>query len=162
MTALKPRTSDGAASEWEFSDMTVEDLPAVLVIERASFPNPWTGPLFLQELHVAFSRIILARRPGGAVAGYLCRWLVADEVHVLNVAVDPSLRGRGLGAALLREALREARDEAAIAVTLEVRRSNAPARRLYESFGFEEVGVRSNYYGRGEDALILRVALGDD
>jgi ribosomal-protein-alanine N-acetyltransferase len=87
---------------------------------------------------------------------------VADEVHVLNVAVDPGYRGQGLGGALLREVLREAREGCAIAVTLEVRRSNAAARRLYESFCFEEVGVRPNYYGRGEDALILRLALDDD
>jgi ribosomal-protein-alanine N-acetyltransferase len=142
--------------------MAVEDLPEVVAIERASFTNPWTGPLFLQELQVAFSRIMLARRPGGPVAGYVCRWCVADEVHVLNVAVDPGYRGQGLGGALLREVLREAREGCAIAVTLEVRRSNAAARRLYESFCFEEVGVRPNYYGRGEDALILRLALDDD
>ncbi len=161
MTALSPRP-DGIASNWVFSDMAVEDLPEVVAIERASFPNPWTGPLFLQELQVAFSRIILARRPGGPVAGYVCRWCVADEVHVLNVAVDPGYRGQGHGGALLREVLREAREGCAIAVTLEVRRSNAAARRLYESFCFEEVGVRPNYYGRGEDALILRLALDDD
>ncbi len=151
----------GAASDWVFSDMTAEDLPDVVAIERACFPNPWTGPLFLQELDVSFSRIVLARRARGAIAGYLCRWLVADEVHVLNVAVAPAFRGQGLGAALMREALREARVERASAVTLEVRRSNGSGRRLYEGFGFEEVGARPNYYGRGEDALIMRLALGD-
>jgi ribosomal-protein-alanine N-acetyltransferase len=142
--------------------MVVEDLPEVVAIERASFSNPWTGPLFLQELQVAFSRIILARCLGGPVAGYVCRWLVADEVHVLNVAVDPGHRARGLGGSLMREVLREARERDATAVTLEVRRSNEAGRRLYESLGFEEVGVRLNYYGRGEDALILRLALCDD
>ncbi len=151
----------GAASDWVFSDMTVEDLPDVVAIERACFPNPWTGPLFLQELDVSFSRIVLARRADGPIAGYLCRWLVADEVHVLNVAVAPAFRGQGLGAALMREALREARVERASAMTLEVRRGNASGRRLYEGFGFEEVGARPNYYGRGEDALIMRLALSD-
>jgi len=161
MTALSLRP-DASACNWVFSDMTVEDLPEVVAIERASFANPWTGPLFLQELQVAFSRIILARRPGGPVAGYACRWLVADEVHVLNVAVDPGHRAQGLGGSLMREVLREARERDATAVTLEVRRSNVAGRRLYQSFGFEEVGVRPNYYGRGEDALILRLALRDD
>lgn len=152
----------GAADDWVFSEMTVEDLPDVVTIERACFSNPWTGPLFLQELDVSFSRIVLARRAaGGPIAGYLCRWLVADEVHVLNVAVAPTFRGQGLGAALMREALREARVECASAVTLEVRRSNTSGRRLYEAFGFEEVGARPNYYGRGEDALIMRLALDD-
>jgi ribosomal-protein-alanine N-acetyltransferase len=151
----------GVASEWVFSDMTAEDLPEIVTIERACFSNPWTGPLFLQELDVSFSRIVLARRGGGPIAGYLVRWFVADEVHVLNVAVAPAFRGQGLGAALMREALREARDARARAVTLEVRRSNAKGRRLYEAFGFEQVGARPNYYGRGEDALILRLGLVD-
>ncbi len=141
--------------------MVVEDLAEVVAIERASFPNPWTGPLFLQELQVAFSRIILARHPAGAVAGYVCRWIVGEEVHVLNVAVDPRWRGQGLGSALMHVVLREAHAHAAEAVTLEVRRSNLAGRRLYESLCFEEVGSRSNYYGRGEDALILRLALRD-
>jgi ribosomal-protein-alanine N-acetyltransferase len=145
-----------------FRDMVVADLPEVIAIERASFPKPWTGSLFLQELHVGFSRTIVARRHGEAeVAGYLCRWLVADEVHVLNVAVDPKWRGHGLGTSLMREVMREADDCGAVAVTLEVRRSNVAGRRLYESFGFEQVGARPNYYGRGEDALILRLALAD-
>lgn len=141
--------------------MVPSDLPEVVAIERASFPNPWTGPLFLQELQVGFSRTVVARDADGAIAGYLCRWLVADEIHVLNVAVAPSVRGQGLGAALMRHVLDEAAVCRVTAVTLEVRRSNAAGRRLYDSFGFEEVGSRPNYYGRGEDALILRLALDD-
>jgi ribosomal-protein-alanine N-acetyltransferase len=153
---------DRALGAWVFSDMTADDLPDVVAIERASFTNPWSGSLFLQELHVGFSRIILARRAGDSLAGYLCRWLVADEMHILNVAVDPRYRGQGVGTLLMRRALGEARERHAVAVTLEVRRSNAAGRRLYDAFGFEEVGARPNYYGRGEDALILRLALGDD
>lgn len=163
MTALGTRTSNGvAADSWVFVDMVTADLPEVVAIERASFPNPWTGPLFLQELQVGFSRTIVARGSDGAVAGYVCRWLVADEIHVLNVAVHPDARGRGLGAALMRQVLDEATRCAVVAVTLEVRRSNVAGRRLYEAFGFEEVGARPDYYGRGEDALILRLALDDD
>ena len=157
-----PRTSHGAAGDWVFSEMMVEDLPEVLDIERASFSNPWTGALFLQELDVAFSRIFVVRHRGKAVAGYLCRWFVVDEVHILNVAVSPRFRSRGIGKRLMEEALREAREGRAVAVTLEVRRSNGAARRLYESLGFEEVGARPNYYGRGEDAIILRLALRDE
>jgi [ribosomal protein S18]-alanine N-acetyltransferase len=161
MPLLRSRPLDDVAREWVFDDMVVSDLAEVVAIERESFPNPWTGPLFLQELQVAFSRIILARHPAGAVAGYVCRWIVGDEVHVLNVAVDPRWRGQGLGSALMRTVLWEGRSHAADAVTLEVRRSNVAGRRLYESFGFEEVGSRPDYYGRGEDALILRLALRD-
>jgi ribosomal-protein-alanine N-acetyltransferase len=162
MTALGTRTTTRvAARTWVLVDMVPSDLPEVVAIERASFPNPWTGPLFLQELQVGFSRTVVARDAHGAIAGYLCRWLVADEIHVLNVAVAPSVRGQGLGAALIRHVLDEAAACRVTAVTLEVRRSNAAGRRLYDSFGFEEVGSRPNYYGRGEDALILRLALDD-
>jgi ribosomal-protein-alanine N-acetyltransferase len=140
--------------------MRAQDLHEVLEIERASFGNPWTSALFLQELRIPFSRILVIRSgetPDASIAGYLCRWLVADEVHILNVAVHPDYRRHGVGLLLMQEALREARVRAAESVTLEVRRSNVGARRLYESLGFEEVGVRRNYYGGGEDALIMRL-----
>jgi ribosomal-protein-alanine N-acetyltransferase len=146
---------------WAFAEMRPQDLRQVLAIERGSFDNPWSSALFLQELRIPFSRIVVVRPAGGAdepIVGYLCRWFVADEIHVLNVAVHPAHRGRGIGT-LVAEALREARRGRADAMTLEVRRSNEAARRLYASFGFEEVGVRRNYYGRGEDALIMRLAL---
>lgn len=162
MPLVRSRTPATTPPAWEFRDMAVDDLSEVVAIERASFSNPWTGPLFLQELQVRFSRILLARDRDGSVAGYVCRWIVADEVHVLNVAVHPRHRGHGLGAALMQQVLDEARRRAIQAVTLEVRRSNDAGRRLYESFGFEQVGERPNYYGRGEDALILRLALADE
>ncbi len=141
--------------------MAAEDLPEVVAIERASFANPWTGPLFLQELDARFSRILLGCDAAGRVIGYVCRWVVADEMHVLNVAVDARARGRGLGAALMAEVIEEARRHGAAAVTLEVRRSNDAGRRLYARFGFQRVGERPDYYGRGEDALILRLPLRD-
>jgi ribosomal-protein-alanine N-acetyltransferase len=154
--------AEDGTCDWTFADMVADDLPEVVAIERASFPNPWTGPLFLQELQVGFSRTILARDASGAIAGYVCRWLVADEIHVLNVAVDPCRRGHGLGTALMRQVLDEARRGRMSAVTLEVRRSNQAGRRLYETLGFVEIAVRRDYYGRGEDALVLRLdRLGD-
>lgn len=147
---------------WALSEMRPQDLRRILEIERRSFDNPWSSALFLQELRIPFSRIVVARPadvPDEPIVGYLCRWFVADEIHVLNIAVHPDYRGRGIGAVLLREALGEAERGRAEAVTLEVRRSNEAARRLYATFHFEEVGVRRNYYGRGEDALIMRFVL---
>jgi len=162
MAAPNVRVSRARAGAWTFAEMRGEDLREVLEIERGSFDNPWSGALFLQELRIPFSRILVIR-PADEVAapivGYLCRWFVADEVHVLNVAVHPRYRRRGIGAVLMEEALREAHGRKAEAVTLEVRRSNLGARRLYAALAFEEVGVRRNYYGRGEDALIMRLAL---
>jgi ribosomal-protein-alanine N-acetyltransferase len=161
MAATSGMLQEGG-EHWTFAEMRPQDLRQVLAIERSSFDNPWSSALFLQELRIPFSRILVVRPAGGAdepIVGYLCRWFVADEIHVLNLAVHPAYRGRGLGALLVGAALREAERGRADAVTLEVRRSNEGARRLYAAFGFEEVGVRRNYYGRGEDALIMRLAL---
>jgi ribosomal-protein-alanine N-acetyltransferase len=158
--AHAPRLS--TASGLTLWEMRPQDLPQVLAIERDSFGNPWSGALFLQELRVPFSRIMLVRDDAGPhapILGYCCRWFVADEIHVLNLAVHPRHRRRGVGAVLMREVLREAHEGRAVAITLEVRRSNAAARRLYEDLGFDEVGVRRNYYGRGEDAVIMRLPL---
>ena len=165
MAFATPGTVQGRADRWTLSAMRIEDLPQVLEIENASYPGPWSEALFRQEMRIAFSRLVVARAgrdPGAAVAGYLCRWAVADEIHILNVAVHPCHRRAGIGRLLMQEALREARELGATAVTLEVRRGNALARRLYASLGFEEAGLRHDYYGRGEDALIMRLALPHD
>lgn len=177
--AMRQAMAHGRNHVWTLADMDAGDLPEVLAIERASFPNPWSAALFLQELRLPFSRIIVAREHAGTpqrpastrerptaagdpvmpVVGYLCRWFVADEMHILNVAVHQAHRRQGIAAALLGETLAEARALRSEAVTLEVRRGNLSARRLYEALRFEEVGVRRNYYGSGEDALIMRLAL---
>lgn len=162
MAVATPGASRNRVGAWALSEMRVQDLPQVLAIECRSFDNPWTSALFLQELRIPFSRIVVIRAADDVaepIVGYLCRWFVADEVHILNVAVHPGQRRRGIGGILMQEVLREARELGAEAVTLEVRRSNGEARRVYQSLGFEEVGVRRNYYGRGEDALIMRLVL---
>ena len=167
---MRQATGHGRNGVWTLADMDARDIPDVLAIERASFPNPWSAALFLQELRLPFSRTIVVReRESGngsqpetmPLVGYLCRWFVADEMHILNVAVHPAFRRRGIAAMLLDETLHEARALRTDAVTLEVRRGNTGARRLYEALRFEEVGVRRNYYGSGEDALIMRLALRD-
>lgn len=137
--------------------MWPEDLDAVMEIERCSFPEPWTPGLFVHELKVPFSKTTVARTINGAnaVVGYVCRWLVGDEVHILNLAVHPEHRRRGLGRALVELVLREAEEHHARQITLEVRRENTAAIALYASFGFRECGVRRNYYGHGHDALIM-------
>jgi ribosomal-protein-alanine N-acetyltransferase len=86
---------------------------------------------------------------------------VAGESHILNVAVHPDFRRRGVGAALIGEAVAEARSRDAQLMLLEVRRSNLEARRLYRKFGFEERRLRRNYYGPGEDALVMELVPAD-
>jgi [ribosomal protein S18]-alanine N-acetyltransferase len=141
-----------------FEAVRREDVAAVVEIERRSFAKPWSTGLFLHELKVPFSRSVAAWTGPGRkrrLVGYVCRWLVGDEIHILNLAVDPDCREQGIGRALVELVLEEAQDRQIPQVTLEVRAENAPARALYRKLGFAECGHRRNYYGRDEDAIIM-------
>jgi [ribosomal protein S18]-alanine N-acetyltransferase len=143
-------------------DASNRDLPQIVEIERLSFDNPWSRDSFLRELSLPFSRTTVAVAINGGmetIIGYLCRWLVADECHVLNVAVRPGARRAGVGMQLMEDAIGEARREKARFVTLEVRRSNVAARSLYRRLKFEERRLRKNYYGSGEDAIVMELRL---
>lgn len=150
-------------------DAVSRDLPRIIEIERLVFPTPWTPASFQRELTLPFSRIVVALPetsredvPGegnGQIAGFLCRWLVAGECHILNIAVHPQSRRRGIGTVLLSEAIAEAKSSGAGVVTLEVRRSNLAARQLYRKFEFEERRLRKDYYGPGEDAIIMELQI---
>jgi ribosomal-protein-alanine N-acetyltransferase len=148
--------------------MRLRDLDEVLAIERASFPHPWSRHAFAYELtdnRVAHLWVIRAGEPAGVAAaapivGYLCLWLIADEVHVTNVAVHPDHRGRGVARHLLGTLLETYRQQGASRAALEVRPSNDSAVRLYERFGFRRVGLRKGYYfDSGEDALLMEARL---
>lgn len=130
------------------------DLPAVLAIEKASFLAPWSRASFVHELHNPHSQLTAAEQDG-QVIGYLCCWYVVDEIHILDIAVHPAHRRKGVGAQLLRHAMTEGRRRGACSANLEVRRSNLAAIALYEQFGFQSVTVRARYYSDGEDALVM-------
>ncbi len=135
------------------------DLKAVFAIEKESFPTPWSRWSFLAELTQPVSHfLVIGPSPPSAwqVWGYIIFWIVADEMHILNLAVHAGQRRRGLGRTLLQEALGQARKLGAAVAWLEVRPSNVSARALYESFGFKEVGRRPKYYeDSNEDAILL-------
>jgi ribosomal-protein-alanine N-acetyltransferase len=136
--------------------MAPEDVPAVHAIETASFPTPWPPYAFRQELETIRVARYLVVRAGARVIAYSGIWLMVDEAHVTTFAVLPVYRRRGIGGLLLSELVEMAADLGATVVTLEVRLSNASARRLYQLFGFRPVGVRPRYYSDdGEDALIM-------
>jgi ribosomal-protein-alanine N-acetyltransferase len=144
-------------------DATSRDLRGIIEIERLAFDNPWSFDSFVRELSLPFSRMIVAVKsanPGERLVGFLCRWLVADECHILNVAVHPLMRRKGIADRLMREALAEAKASNAKVVTLEVRRSNLGARSLYRKLEFTERRLRKNYYGPGEDAIVMELKLG--
>lgn len=91
--------------------------------------------------------------------GFLCRWLVADECHILNIAVHPGIRRMGVGGELMAEVIAESKAKNIHLVTLEVRRSNLAARGLYRKFDFQERRLRKNYYSFGEDAIVMELSL---
>jgi ribosomal-protein-alanine N-acetyltransferase len=133
------------------------DLDAVIEVEQASFNNPTTREWYINELQrPEVCYVFVIRTPDCPVAGFCAFWKVLDQIHINNLAIRPELRQRGLARLLLAKVLHEAAGLGATSATLEVRRSNAPARRLYESAGFRLSGVRTSYYTKPiEDALIL-------
>lgn len=133
------------------------DLDAILLVEQASFTNPWTRDMYLAELdHPERSFFFLARDARLQVVGFCSFWLIGDELHINNLAVSPAERRAGAGSALLSRALAEGVHLGAVRALLEVRTSNTAARALYERFGFTVAGVRRGYYTNpAEDALVL-------
>jgi len=143
---------------WAIEPLTLlSDLDAVLEIERASFVNPWTREMYLAELdNRGVSYCYVIRDISQQVIGFCSFWRVLDELHINNVAIAPAHRGVGAGTALLSAVLREGARLGAQRASLEVRRSNDAARRLYERLGFSVAGVRRAYYSNPvEDALVL-------
>jgi len=133
------------------------DIDDILRIESISFTNPWTREMYLSELeHRDVSFFYIARDAVGEAVGFCSCWLVLDEIHINNLAVLPEQRRSGVASALIEHVLKEGGARGAHRATLEVRRSNEPARKLYEKFGFTVTGVRRGYYTRpDEDALVL-------
>lgn len=133
------------------------DLPAILAIEQAVFGDPWGASSFESEFDDPYGWFTVAEDADGALVGYaMCRF-ISGEGEVMNIAVVPGWRGRGLGARLLDAGLAAAAAAGCEAMWLEVRVSNTAARRLYDSRGFELVGTRRRYYRHPvEDALVLR------
>lgn len=143
----------------ELRPMREEDLPEVWEIDAASLARLWTRAIWHAELRSPFSDYLVAAEnagDGGGVAGYVGLKHTADELHVMNIAIRPERRRRGLARRLLTSAISEHPE--ARTVYLEVRPSNASARALYESLGFSTVGRRPRYYGN-EDALIMSLTL---
>lgn len=132
-----------------------QDLDEIESINAASFAVPWSKEVMAEELNNPVT-CYLVLEAEGKVAGYAGAWIILDEAHVTNVAVAPAWRGRGYGQQLMAALKRCCAGRGARHMTLEVRRSNAAALRVYAKEGFRQEGVRRGYYGdNGEDALIL-------
>ncbi len=143
-----------------FLPLCPEDVTAVTGIETRSFEHPWPSQTIAGEMASPESRGFVMRFQGPAtgpeLAAYIFLRILADEVHIMKVAVAPECRRTGLAARLTEKALEEARREGCRRAILEVRVSNAAAIRLYARLGFEPIGERRRYYRpTGEDALVM-------
>jgi ribosomal-protein-alanine N-acetyltransferase len=124
-----------------------------LSLDRCALQGLWTEEQWRRELEDP-RRLCLGWTEAKALLGVACGWLVADELHITAVAVDPSVRRRGHGKRLLSALLQQARQQGAIHATLEVGSNNIAAIALYANGGFQSAGTRFNYYSDGSDALI--------
>jgi len=141
--------------EETFHKLTQADLDEVMEIESLSFKTPWSRFAFIHEIEFENSEFEILR-VGERLVGYGGLWRLLDEAHISNIAIHPEYRRKGFGKRLLVHLLELAVEKGVSKATLEVRRSNAAAQRMYESFGFETVAVRKHYYSdEGEDALVM-------
>ena len=136
--------------------MTLSDVGQVHAIETATFAMPWPEDSFRKEMtENKTARYLVAERAGEVIA-YAGAWLIIDEGHITNIAVRKDERGQGVGRAITEALMQYAANLGVVYMTLEVRKSNAAARHLYESLGFQQLAVRKRYYeDNGEDALLM-------
>ncbi|MDI6727466.1 MAG: ribosomal protein S18-alanine N-acetyltransferase [Thermodesulfovibrionales bacterium] len=140
-------------------EMYPDDIPEIVSIEKLSFSTPWSETSFRSEIYSRYSVTRVAEL-NGVIVGYICVKHVADECHLLDLAVHPDYRRRGIARALLDNVIQELRIEGCRFFYLEVRSSNYAARKLYEKFGFNMVGIRKGYYvNPAEDAVIMMMEL---
>jgi len=134
--------------------MTRRDIPAVATLEQAVYPQPWSVRVFFDELAQPNRAYFVAVDAEDLILGYGGLLLVEEDAHITTLAVVPEARRDRLGTRLMLALVEGALESGARHLTLEVRMSNAAARRLYERFGFAPVGLRKDYY-RDEDALVM-------
>ncbi|MDR9436334.1 MAG: ribosomal protein S18-alanine N-acetyltransferase [Thiohalophilus sp.] len=156
MSAVFKQADDGIRA------MTPTDLDEVMAIEEAIYNFPWTRGIFRDCLAVGYPCRVLQIE--GRLQAYAILSIAAGEAHILTLCVNPESHRRGYGELLLGDIVQLARERRVDSVYLEVRPSNQAAIRLYEKTGFQEIGIRPDYYpdefGR-EDALVMALSLGD-
>ena len=155
----------GKKGEITIDFMRKEDIDQVLAIERTSFSMPWSRNLFLSEFRSPLVSTLLvslsSMAPKRIVTGYIVFWLVADEMHILNLAVEPGQRQRGIARRLVLTGIKHVYANGALRAFLEVRASNMFAQKLYSSLGFTGTSVRRNYYDSPvEDAVVMTLEQG--
>ena len=137
-------------------------LDGIIEIERSSFPTPWSTNSFIQEIKNSVSHLWAVILKSN-LSAYICFWMFASEIQLINIAVHTEWRGKGFGHNLLMQMIEAGISKGIQQVWLEVRLSNMPAKMLYEKLGFLEVGRRRKYYSdTNEDAIIMALSLSND
>lgn len=136
--------------------MTEKHLDGVMAVEHLCFSIPWSRDAFLEEITKNAMAIYVVAMNGDVVVGYGGMWKIFDEGHITNIAVHPEFRRCGMGSRIMEKMLEICFGQGIISLTLEVRRSNLAAQRMYEKYGFKTEGIRKGYYSdTGEDAFIM-------
>ena len=140
--------------------MTVDDIDQVVAIEEEAFPTPWTKEIFEHEMSGNNYAHYLVATVDDQVIGHCGMWIVLDECHITNIAVLQAYRGNGIGEQLLKKAQTFCREMDVALMTLEVRVSNDVAQNMYRKLGFQDGGIRKNYYtDNRENARVMWVEL---
>jgi ribosomal-protein-alanine N-acetyltransferase len=134
--------------------MIAEDLEQVVEIEKTSMPSPWSKELFEEELKRDRARYFVGEMDS-QVAGYMGYWEAPEEAHIINLAIAPRFRKKGLGFQMMEYCLRFAYNKGARLATLEVRESNEAALKLYEKMNFRTVAIRKKYYSDNQENAIV-------
>ena len=143
-------------SDWTIRLAERRDVPELLVIEVAQFPEPWSRTMLLDEITNVENRRYTVAVESKSIIGYLGVMFVMDELHINTIGTLPGHEGRGVATSLMDDAWEDAKGRGIARATLEVAVSNERAQALYGRYGFRPVGIRKNYYERiQEDALIL-------
>jgi ribosomal-protein-alanine N-acetyltransferase len=143
---------------------TTDDLQAILEIEKRVHVAPWAEENFKFELSKPYSHFLVMTddETDNHVAGYIIYWVLFDECQILNVVVDVPFRGTGMAKRMIRQAAQTALQKGIKKLSLEVRKSNAPAINLYQSLKFVITHVRRGFYSNGEDAYQMTLHLEDN
>ena len=148
--------------DWTIVPATLRSISEILKIEEACFSAPWTRKMLEAELSGnPFAHFLVARQEGGSdaasesIVGYLCYWIVFEEVRLMNLAVIESMRYRGIAKSLVATALQTGMSQSAHRAVLEVRASNRAAQQLYEGLGFSRTAIRPKYYANPEEDAVL-------
>ena len=157
-----PESEIFSAPSLLMATMRAQDVEEVVAIENQAYPFPWTRGNFLDSLNSRYDAWIV-REHDAQIAGYFLAMPVVDEMHLLNITVRPMLQGKKLGRRLLDKVIALTREAKMQSILLEVRPSNPQALAFYQHVGFEQIGIRKNYYpstgSTREDAIVMRLMI---